>query len=340
MTTSPKTSVDSPFGAFQDQVRLVIDTIPGFVWSASPDGAIQFLNQRGLDYTGLSLQQIRGWNWKEANILHPEDVQGLFESWNSIVASGEPGEIQARMRRHDGEYRWFLFRVAPLREADGNLVAWWGIDVEIHERKNAETLLEGENNLLEMIATGTDPNPMFGMDIYTTRYHGKVLTHFDALSHMFYQGKMYNGYSQQQVDRQGAQQLAVTAYKNGIVSRGILMDIPRLKGVKYLELSTAIYPSDLDAWEKKAGLKVGPGDIVLVRTGRWARESWSRADGSTDSARRAAGQENRTALAVENLAYVAGSCSSDPVFLLSQARWGRFLDPAQAVLTPAPSKIQ
>jgi len=155
MTTSPKTSVDSPFGAFQDQVRLVIDTIPGFVWSASPDGAIQFLNQRGLDYTGLSLQQIRGWNWKEANILHPEDVQGLFESWNSIVASGEPGEIQARMRRHDGEYRWFLFRVAPLREADGNLVAWWGIDVEIHERKIAETLLEGENNLLEMIATGT-----------------------------------------------------------------------------------------------------------------------------------------------------------------------------------------
>jgi PAS domain S-box-containing protein len=115
MTTSPKTNADSPFGAFQDQVRLVIDTIPGFVWSASPDGAIQFLNQRGLDYTGLSLQQIRGWNWKEANILHPEDVQGLFESWNSIVASGEPGEIQARMRRHDGEYRWFLFRVAPLR---------------------------------------------------------------------------------------------------------------------------------------------------------------------------------------------------------------------------------
>jgi PAS domain S-box-containing protein len=155
MTTSQKTGADSPFGYFQDHVRLVIDTIPGFVWSAGPDGAIEYLNQRGLDYTGLSLEQIRGWNWKDTNILHPEDLHGLFESWNSIVASGGPGEIQARMRRYDGEYRWFLFRVAPLRDAGGNLVAWWGIDVEIHERKNAEMLLEGENNLLEMIATGT-----------------------------------------------------------------------------------------------------------------------------------------------------------------------------------------
>src|SRR5262245_15411438 len=125
----------------------------------------------------------------------------------------------------------------------------------------------------EMIGTGTDPNPMFGMDIYTTRYHGKVLTHLDALSHMFYQGKMYNGYSQDQVNRQGAQQLAVIAYKNGLISRGILMDIPRLKGVKYLELSTPIYPADLDAWEKKAGIKVGSGDIVFIRTGRWARRA-------------------------------------------------------------------
>jgi len=125
----------------------------------------------------------------------------------------------------------------------------------------------------EMIATGSDSNPMFGMDIYSTRYHGKVLTHLDALSHMFYQGKMYNGYSQEQVTRQGAQQLAVSAYKDGLVSRGILMDIPRLKGVKYLELSTPIYPADLNAWEKQAGLKVGSGDIVFIRTGRWARRA-------------------------------------------------------------------
>jgi len=141
---------------------------------------------------------------------------------------------------------------------------------------DAETVKSADNEFPfghEMIATGNDSNPMFGMDIYSTRYHGKVLTHLDALSHMFYQGKMYNGYSQQQVNRQGAQQLAVTAYKNGLISRGILMDIPALKGVKYLDLSTPIYPADLDAWEKKAGVKVGSGDIVFIRTGRWARRA-------------------------------------------------------------------
>ena len=141
---------------------------------------------------------------------------------------------------------------------------------------DAETTRSADNEFPfghEMIATGNDPNAMFGMDVYSTRYHGKVLTHLDALSHMFYQGKMYNGYSQQQVDRDGAQKLAVTAYKNGLISRGILMDIPQLKGVKYLDLSTPIYPADLDAWEKKAGLKVGSGDIVFIRTGRWARRA-------------------------------------------------------------------
>src|SRR6185295_9997015 len=89
---------------------------------------------------------------------------------------------------------------------------------------DAETVKSADNEFPfghEMIATGSDPNAMFGMDVYSTRYHGKVLTHLDALSHMFYQGKMYNGYSQQQVDRQGAHQLAVTAYKNGLVGRGI-----------------------------------------------------------------------------------------------------------------------
>ena len=141
---------------------------------------------------------------------------------------------------------------------------------------HAETTESADNPfpfVHEMIATGTGANPMFGMDIYTMRYHGKVLTHLDALSHMFYHGKMYNGYSQEQVNQEGAQQLAVSAYKNGLVSRGILMDIPRLKGVKYLELSTPVYPADLDAWEKKAGLKVSSGDIVFVRTGRWARRA-------------------------------------------------------------------
>lgn len=125
----------------------------------------------------------------------------------------------------------------------------------------------------KMISSGIDPSPMFAMDTYTISFHGASLTHFDALSHMVYQGKIFNGYSQEEINGTGAHQLAVDAYKSGFFSRGILMDIPRLKGVKYLELSTPIYPSDLEAWEKQAGIKIRSGDIVFIRTGRWARRA-------------------------------------------------------------------
>jgi kynurenine formamidase len=138
----------------------------------------------------------------------------------------------------------------------------------------------------KMTATGTDANPMFAMDTYTISYHNQAQTHFDSLSHMFYQGKVYNGYSQEQINKQGAGQLAVTAFKDGFVSRGILMDIPRLKKVAYLELSTPIYPADLEAWEKVAGVKAGAGDIIFVRTGRWARRA---AKGPWDISKAAAG---------------------------------------------------
>src|SRR5262245_36463124 len=117
------------------------------------------------------------------------------------------------------------------------------------------------------------PNPMFGMDTYTMRYHNQSTTHLDSLSHMYIGGRMYNGFSQSEVTPAGAQKLAVTAFKSGIASRGILMDFARLKGVKYLENGTPILPADFEAWEKQAGIKVGPGDIVLVRTGHWVRRA-------------------------------------------------------------------
>ena len=110
-------------------------------------------------------------------------------------------------------------------------------------------------------------------DSFFIAYHGYAHTHMDALCHMFYQGKMYNGYPQETVTKAGAEKLSVIAFKNGIVSRGILIDIPLLKGIDYLEPSTPIYPEDLDAWEKMAGVKVSSGDIIFIRTGRWARRA-------------------------------------------------------------------
>lgn len=138
----------------------------------------------------------------------------------------------------------------------------------------------------KMISGDAGPQEMFAVDTYTMTFHGASITHFDALSHMAYQGKVYNGYAKSEINRSGAHRLAVDAYKNGFFSRGILMDIPRLKGLKYLALSTPIYPSDLDAWEKRAGIRAGPGDIVFIRTGRWARRAEK---GPWDTDRQSAG---------------------------------------------------
>ena len=126
---------------------------------------------------------------------------------------------------------------------------------------------------LSMVATAADPDP-FAMETLTITFHGSAYTHMDALSHMYYKGRTYNGVAKERVvSKAGADVLTVTAFKRGFVGRGVLMDIPRLKGVPYLEPRTAITPADLDAWEKQAGLKVGSGDIVFFRTGRWARRA-------------------------------------------------------------------
>ena len=113
----------------------------------------------------------------------------------------------------------------------------------------------------------------FALDTYSVNYHGYIHTHLDALCHMFYQGKMYNGFSQEEVTQKGAAKLSIHNLKKGIITRGILMDIPKLKGVAYLEPGTAIYAEDLEAWEKRAGVKVSSGDVIFIRTGRWARRA-------------------------------------------------------------------
>jgi len=123
-------------------------------------------------------------------------------------------------------------------------------------------------------------------DEYRVQYHGFTQTHMDALCHLFYKGKMYNGFSQKEVTEQGAGKLSVANIKQGVFTRGVLMDMPRLFDVDYLKGSRAIYPEDLTAWEKKAGLKVSSGDVVLINTGRWKREE---AEGRWDIMNNSAG---------------------------------------------------
>jgi kynurenine formamidase len=133
-----------------------------------------------------------------------------------------------------------------------------------------------------MLSTGARPDGQFVLDEYSVAFHGYAHTHMDALCHMAWKGKMFNGFPQTDVTSQGAKELAVTGYENGIFTRGVLIDIPRLKNVPFLEPSAAIYPEDLDTWEKSTGVKVGSGDVVFIRTGRWERR---KAKGPWDPAR-------------------------------------------------------
>jgi formate hydrogenlyase transcriptional activator len=131
-----RTRAEEELQQSEAQFQLAIDTIPGLVWTALPDGHIDYLNQRWREYTGLSLGEAGGWGWQVA--IHPEDVAGLVEYWSSVLAAGKAGETEARLRRFDGEYRWFLFRGVPLCDGTGKLVKWYGQTTDIDERKRAE----------------------------------------------------------------------------------------------------------------------------------------------------------------------------------------------------------
>jgi kynurenine formamidase len=126
----------------------------------------------------------------------------------------------------------------------------------------------------------------FALDSYSVSYHGFAHTHMDALWHGNYQGKMYNGFPIDTITEAGGSKDSILVAKRGIFTRGVLMDIPKLKGVDYLEPGTPIYPEDLDAWEKEAKLKVSAGDVIFIRTGRWARRA---AKGPWNVGRSAAG---------------------------------------------------
>jgi kynurenine formamidase len=115
-------------------------------------------------------------------------------------------------------------------------------------------------------------NPGLFMDTYKVSYHGYAHSHIDALCHILYKDQTYNGYARAEVNTEkGCTKLGIDNLKNGILTRGILIDIPRLKNLPYLEPATPVYVEDLEAWEKKTGVKVASGDAIFLRTGRWAR---------------------------------------------------------------------
>ncbi|MGE0040838.1 MAG: PAS domain-containing protein [Vicinamibacterales bacterium] len=124
--------------ALRDRDResgLIIETIPALAWTARPDGTAEFFNQRYLDFIGFRAEQATGWGWTAA--VHPEDLDHVADAWRRIMASGRAGAAEARLRSRDGEYRWFLLRANPLRDDAGTIVKWYGINIDIEERRRA-----------------------------------------------------------------------------------------------------------------------------------------------------------------------------------------------------------
>jgi two-component system cell cycle sensor histidine kinase/response regulator CckA len=129
--------------------HLIIDTMPTMVWRLRPDGTVDFVNQNWLDYVGVSFEDaIEDPN----DIVHPEDLPRVVETWLVDMTAGRPSEDEMRLRRADGEYRWFLVRTVPLRDERGNIVNWYGTSTDIEDRKRAEEKLKATSEQLRALS--------------------------------------------------------------------------------------------------------------------------------------------------------------------------------------------
>jgi PAS domain S-box-containing protein len=132
----------------EDRLRTIIDKIPTFAWAGLPDGSKEFFSQRWLDYTGLTADKALGWGWKAA--IHPDDLSSVVTQLRVLETAEKAGVIEARLRRHDGAYRWFQFKMEPFLNDAGRLIKWYGISTDVDDQRKAEAkLLQSERNLAE-----------------------------------------------------------------------------------------------------------------------------------------------------------------------------------------------
>jgi formate hydrogenlyase transcriptional activator len=170
------------------KLRQVVDAIPTLAWCNLPDGSNEFLNKRWHVYTGLSTEESGGWGWQLA--VHPEDLQPSMKKWQDWLTSGEPGEIEVRLRRFDGAYRWFLIRVEPLHDEAGRIVRWYGTSTDIEDRKRAEDKIrEQEAEFRQIVDLAPQLVAVFGSHgerLYANRmalyYHGVRLDEWRQMS--------------------------------------------------------------------------------------------------------------------------------------------------------------
>jgi len=131
--------IEESLRASEKDLLTIIDSIPALAWSASADGSVDFLNRHYVEYTGQPVEQLLGWRWTAA--VHPDDIDALTTAWRKSRETGVGHEAEARLRRHDGEYRWFLFRSTGLRDVNGKVVKFYGFNTDIEDRKRFEQAL-------------------------------------------------------------------------------------------------------------------------------------------------------------------------------------------------------
>jgi PAS domain S-box-containing protein len=152
-------------------LRRTIDTIPALVSSFLPDGSNEGMNRRWQDYTGLSHEESQREEWQLA--VHSDDLPPLVEKFRQARATGEPDEIEARLRRHDGVFRWFFVRAEPLRDDTGSVVKWYATSTDIEDRKQAEEKLRQDEcelrQITDAIAQTIVVNETDGMPIYANK---------------------------------------------------------------------------------------------------------------------------------------------------------------------------
>ncbi len=148
---SATASLSVPPTENERDLQRVVDSIPAMAWSARADGTGNFFNRRYLDYVGLSAGKLEGWQW--TSVVHPDDVDRVMACWEAFKAAGSGGEIEARLRRYDGVYRWFSFRSSASPGADGKIAQWYGVNIDIEDQKRTAIMLAGERRLLELVAS-------------------------------------------------------------------------------------------------------------------------------------------------------------------------------------------
>jgi kynurenine formamidase len=200
--------------------------------------------------------------------------------------------------------------ITPAKRKSAASLVLEGISVSLSRDYGTDAAVDNPHPFLHKMSPPVANQ--FNMDEYTIFFHGNAYAHFDALSHVFYQGRMYNGFPEADAKASGMAHLAVTAFSEGILTRGVLIDIPRLRNVPYLEPDAVIYPEDIDAWEKKTGVRVESGDAVVVHTGRWARRA---AKGPWDIGSHSAGLHASTArwFHQRDIALLVGDTSNDAI---------------------------